>query len=140
VKWAAGNIHSYLENKQFIDTAVIPVYRILFREDKDTEAIRIDSFLNRISHLEERLTGRLILFPPFVCYGYDNAPLTALVHETDGTFVELKHVLLIPADQEMEQCLNHILHSNGTSPRVRILSESDTWEGLYQQIIKIWMS
>jgi hypothetical protein len=140
VKWAAGKIHSYVENKQFIDTAVIPAYRILFRDDKETEANRIDAFLKRISQLEERLTGRLILFPPFVCYGNDNTPLTALVHEADGIFAELNHVILIPADQEMEQILLQILGMNGSSPRVRILSVSDTWEGLYQQMIKIWMS
>lgn len=66
LKWIPLDAETYLGAKEYVDTAVIPLYSITF-EDELKESAIIAEFLTLLTrHLERQFTGRIFLIPPFV--------------------------------------------------------------------------
>jgi hypothetical protein len=65
VNWNGKEVELYMKEKQYIDTAVIPLLPIGFEEAMKTFAAQ-GEFISLLSmHLEHQFKGRLMLFPAF---------------------------------------------------------------------------
>jgi hypothetical protein len=65
MKWNGKDIDLYLKEKQFIDTAVVPLLPIAIGSEMKQAASQ-GEFIELLSlHLERQFKGRLLLFPAF---------------------------------------------------------------------------
>ncbi|MBU5213641.1 MULTISPECIES: YpiF family protein [Heyndrickxia] len=65
MKWNGNDIETYLKEKQFIDTAVVPLLPIAIGSEMKQAASQ-GEFIELLSlHLERQFKGRLLLFPAF---------------------------------------------------------------------------
>ena len=65
MRWRVGDIQKYLEQKEYIDTVIIPLVPISWRQDL-IASVREGEFIDTIIRETERqLQGRLVLTPPF---------------------------------------------------------------------------
>lgn len=101
MKWIPQEIGTYLSAKEYIDTAVVPLYSISFG-DKMKESAAITEFITLLSnHLERQFTGRLVLFPPFTYLKMEEneGALNQLKNwETNIEKSEFKHIFYITSE------------------------------------------
>ncbi|MDH5159931.1 YpiF family protein [Heyndrickxia oleronia] len=65
MKWNGNDIETYLKEKQFIDTAIVPLLPIAIGSEMKQAASQ-GEFIELLSlHLERQFKGRLLLFPAF---------------------------------------------------------------------------
>ena len=65
MKWIAQDIDTYLNAKEYIDTAIVPLYSLSLGNEMKQSA-EMGEFISLLSaHLERQFTGRVLLFPPF---------------------------------------------------------------------------
>ncbi|WP_209122609.1 YpiF family protein [Alkalihalobacillus sp. BA299] len=105
MRWLAKEMDTYLQAKEYVDTAIVPLIPINWQEEiKSTVAM--GEFISIISsELERQFQGRVIEFPPF----------TYLKSEKDSKMERLKswekelkeneinHIIFITSDFEWEQ-------------------------------------
>lgn len=75
----------YLANKEYIDTALVPLFKIELEPRMRESATKATWLSGVVTHLEEQLTGRVLLFPP-VSYTSSHQPeelITFLNRYTD---------------------------------------------------------
>ncbi|WP_078428485.1 YpiF family protein [Alkalihalobacterium alkalinitrilicum] len=105
MKWLAREMDTYLQAKEYVDTAIVPLIPINW-ENEIKSTVAMGEFISIISsELERQFQGRVIEFPPF----------TYLKSESDGKFERLKswekalkendisHIIFITSDFEWEQ-------------------------------------
>lgn len=60
------DVQQYQQNKEFIDTAIVPLVYLDFAEDKMVKSSSDVEFLMSLtSFIEQQFKGRLMLIPPF---------------------------------------------------------------------------
>ncbi|OLO42552.1 hypothetical protein BTR23_00615 [Alkalihalophilus pseudofirmus] len=105
MKWLAREMDTYLQAKEYVDTAIVPLIPINW-ENEIKSTVAMGEFISIISsELERQFQGRVIEFPPF----------TYLKSESDGKLERLKswekalkendinHIIFITSDFEWEQ-------------------------------------
>jgi hypothetical protein len=65
MKWIPQDVGTYLSAKEYVDTAVVPVYSVSMGEDMKQSAATAEFITLLTNHLERQFTGRLLLFPPY---------------------------------------------------------------------------
>ncbi|MBM7584338.1 hypothetical protein JOC86_000875 [Bacillus pakistanensis] len=103
MNWNAKDIEMYLKEKQYIDTAVIPLLPIDFNEGMKAAAAQGEFITLLTSHLEHQFKGRILLYPSFTylkgTYGSNDAERlldwTNSIKE-NGT----KHVFYLTSDSD----------------------------------------
>ncbi|NWQ39799.1 YpiF family protein [Bacillus sp. EB106-08-02-XG196] len=65
MKWVSKDIETYLTAKEYVDTAVIPLYSVSFGNEMKQSASSAEFITLLTSYLERQFTGRLLLLPPF---------------------------------------------------------------------------
>jgi hypothetical protein len=65
MRWVAKEIETYMNAKEYVDTAVIPLYSVSFGDEMSQSASSAEFITLLTSCLERQFTGRLLLFPPF---------------------------------------------------------------------------
>ena len=65
MKWVPQDIETYITAKEYVDTAIIPLYAVSVGEDMKQSAASAEFITLLTNHLERQFTGRLLLFPPF---------------------------------------------------------------------------
>jgi hypothetical protein len=65
MKWVPQDIETYITAKEYVDTAIIPLYSVSVGEDMKQSAASAEFITLLTNHLERQFTGRLLLFPPF---------------------------------------------------------------------------
>jgi hypothetical protein len=65
MKWVSKDIETYLTAKEYVDTAVIPLYGVSFGNEMRQSASGAEFITLLTSYLERQFTGRLLLLPPF---------------------------------------------------------------------------
>lgn len=63
--WNGKDVALYLEEQEYIDTAVIPLLPVSFGNEMKQAASQGEFILTLTSYLESQFKGRLLLFPPF---------------------------------------------------------------------------
>ena len=65
MKWVPQEVETYLKAKEYVDTAVIPLYSVAFGDEMKQSAGMGEYITLLTGHLERQFTGRILLFPPF---------------------------------------------------------------------------
>jgi hypothetical protein len=66
MNWNGKDVETYFKEKQFVDTAIIPLLPLRFDEGGMKQAAQQGEFIQLLStYLEKQFKGRLFLFPPF---------------------------------------------------------------------------
>jgi hypothetical protein len=100
MKWSQLDATEWRRYAPFLDTMLLPVFRLRFEEKqpKLEEALRISAVAD---HLEQSLTGRVLLLPPIPYSGTSPKTLQAYVESVltqlgDSLFHHL--ILIVPED------------------------------------------
>jgi hypothetical protein len=104
VKWIPQDIEMYLAEKEYVDTAVIPLIPLSFGEDMKLTASMAEYITLAAALLERQFTGRILLLPPFTYLtgnGHENNRMNELVNWT-ASLKETKfsHIFFLTADSE----------------------------------------
>jgi hypothetical protein len=101
MKWIPQDLETYLNAKEYVDTAVVPLYGVSTREGIKQSAEAAE-FINVLTtHLERQFTGRILLFPPFTYLKNEKNEkvLTDLLAwEADIVKADFKHIFYLTAD------------------------------------------
>jgi hypothetical protein len=65
MKWVSKDIETYLTAKEYVDTAVIPLYSVSFGNEMKQSATSAEFITLLTNYLERQFTGRLMLVPPY---------------------------------------------------------------------------
>lgn len=65
MKWNVADISIFIQEKEYIDTAVIPVIPITLDQTIKKSAEQGEFIQLLLTHLEKQFQGRVVLFPPF---------------------------------------------------------------------------
>jgi hypothetical protein len=103
MKWIPKEIETCLSAKEYVDTAVVPLYSVALGAEMKESAEAAEFITMLTSHLERQFTGRLLLFPPFT-YLNSFAEEVRLQHlqawEKGIIDSEFKHIFYITSDLE----------------------------------------
>ncbi|MFJ5715740.1 YpiF family protein [Neobacillus sp. NPDC093127] len=103
MKWIPQDIDTYLNAKEYVDTAVIPIYSISFGGEMKQSAAAAEFITLLTSQLERQFTGRLLLFPPFTYLKNENSEkvLNDLQNwEENIVKGDFKHIFYLTSDIE----------------------------------------
>lgn len=115
MRWETKDIDTYLQAKEYVDTAVIPLVPIVWGEEMKS-TISMGEFISVISdQLERQFHGRIVLLPSFT-YTVDELP-EERIKRLDNWYDLLinggfRHVILLTSDfrwKENEQNLQATL-------------------------------
>jgi hypothetical protein len=65
MKWVSKDIETYSTAKEYVDTAVIPLYSVSFGNEMKQSASSAEFITLLTTFLERQFTGRMMLVPPF---------------------------------------------------------------------------
>jgi hypothetical protein len=103
MKWLAKDIETYLGAKEYVDTAVIPLYSISFGTEMTQSASSAEFITLLTNYLERQFTGRVLLFPPFTYLKNESLDdeLTELKKwEENIKKSEFKHIFYLTSESE----------------------------------------
>ncbi|MBB5172873.1 YpiF family protein [Texcoconibacillus texcoconensis] len=106
MKWTMQDIDTYLQAKEYVDTAVIPLIPIDLKEDVK-QKVSMGTFISTMADaIERQFKGRVLLFPAFTYI--KNQPLEKRKSELidwDRHVYEqgFKHVVYLTADGDWKQ-------------------------------------
>lgn len=103
MKWVPKDIETYITAKEYVDTAIIPLYSVSVGEDMKQSAAAAEFITLLTNHLERQFTGRVLLFPPFTYLKKEEGEncLTALQEWEKSIFQgSIKYVFYITSDFE----------------------------------------
>ncbi|WP_059170950.1 YpiF family protein [Bacillus sp. FJAT-27445] len=102
MKWSAVDIKSYIEAKEYVDTAIIPLVGIEFGEGLPGSASAAEYIGILATQLERQFTGRLLLLPPFTYLKEEMVEASARLNiwEERLTAEGIRHIFLLTSAQE----------------------------------------
>jgi hypothetical protein len=107
MKWIPQEVETYLKAKEYVDTAVIPLYSIAFGDEMKQSA-GMSEFITLLTvHLERQFTGRILLFPPFTYLKNNQGDkvINELKNwEANIEASEFKHIFYITAESDWKMC------------------------------------
>lgn len=71
MKWELASINRYIEAKEYIDTALIPLIQVKLKDDLKLALADSSWVLGVAGSIEEQLTGRVMLFPQASYTGHE---------------------------------------------------------------------
>lgn len=150
MKWELSSADHFLQHKEYIDTAIIPLVRVSLADDYK-ESVQLATWVTGVAHaLEEQLTGRVLLLPVHTYYErYDEEEL--IKHLSSVQFYLQGHqfkyiVFLLLADEQIERALKERLsfisipypeESEGTLHVSKALMEKVSIH-LANELINLW--
>ncbi len=133
MQWLSDRIEQYISNPEFFDTAVIPCYRISLALEGKAAVKAIEVQMARVLELEDRLKGRIVLFPAIVVFGTDDAPFKNIIDATSIAMTRFKYVIYAPFDESLAALLQEQLKNNNGM----MLSANDRVDW-FTEIVDIW--
>jgi Protein of unknown function (DUF2487) len=107
MKWVAADVEIYVKEKDYIDTALIPLIPITIGEGGAKAAASGGEFVQLVVHEAERqLKGRVFLFPPFTYFTNEQREelLERLGHWTRQLMEHgMKHVFYVTCDRTWKE-------------------------------------
>ena len=114
MKWIPQEVETYLNAKEYVDTAVIPIYSLSFGEEMKQSAAAFEFLSLLTGHLERQFTGRILLFPPFTYLKSDNIEnvLDELLKWGENVLnSEFKHIFYITSELDWRMYENRLAGS-----------------------------
>jgi hypothetical protein len=65
MKWIPQDVETYLNAKEYVDTAVIPINSLSFGGEMKQSAANMEFITLLTGYLERQFTGRVLLFPSY---------------------------------------------------------------------------
>jgi hypothetical protein len=107
VKWIPDDIEMYFAEKEYVDTAVIPLIPLSFGEDMKQNSSMAEYITLAAGLLERQFTGRILLLPPFT-YLAGNVRenrISELLNWTAGLKDNhFSHIYFLTSDSEWKEC------------------------------------
>ncbi|MCM3566797.1 YpiF family protein [Neobacillus mesonae] len=103
MKWLPQDVETYSAAKEYVDTAVVPLYSITIGKGVKQSAAASEFITLLTNYLERQFTGRILLFPPFTYLGneQDEKVLTDLKKWEESILdAGFKHVFYVTSDFE----------------------------------------
>jgi hypothetical protein len=103
LKWVPKDIETYTKAKEYVDTAIIPLYSVLFGEEMKQSAAAAEFITLLTNLLERQFTGRTVLFPPFTYLKNEsNEKVINELINWENSIVknEFKHIFHITSDSD----------------------------------------
>lgn len=103
MKWIPQEVETYLNAKEYVDTAVVPLYSVSVGGEMKQSAAAAEFITLLTNHLERQFTGRIVLFPPFTYLKNQNEEkvLSDLLNwESAIHQSEFKHIFYITSEIE----------------------------------------
>lgn len=101
MKWVSQDIEMFLKEKQYVDTAVLPLLPVSFGDDIK-QSVSMTEFISLLSvQLERQFRGRLIMLPGYAYLksaGEDRLLSGLGEWETELKAQGFKHIFLITSD------------------------------------------
>lgn len=133
MQWVSKQIEQFQSNPEFFDTAIIPCYRVSTEDGCLDLMNQNEKLMDLVIQLEDRLKGRIVLFPAVVLFGTSDPQLKAMVDETSIEMKKFKYLFYIPFDELIHKQLNEfVICENG---HVLTISNKVDW---YQEIVSLW--
>lgn len=101
MKWTPQDIETYLNAKEYVDTAVVPLLSVSMGGEMKQSASAAEFITLLTGYLERQFTGRLLLLPPFTYLKSKNGESTLSDlkdWEADLVKGEVKHIFYITSD------------------------------------------
>jgi hypothetical protein len=103
LKWVPKDIQTYIEAKEYVDTAVIPLYSVSLGDEMRQSAETAEFITLLTSLLERQFTGRMVLFPPFTYLkkeSNENNIKDLADWEVQVKKADFKHIFYITSDSD----------------------------------------
>ena len=139
MKWIPQEVETYLNAKEYVDTAVIPVYSLSFGEEIKQSAAAFEFISLLTGYLERQFTGRILMFPPFTYLKSNNMEQVIselLKWEETVLQSEFKHIFYITSELDWRMYENRIGGSLIWLPALPLgnMSESQKIELIESQV------
>lgn len=139
MKWIPQDVETYLSAREYVDTAVIPVYSVSVGGEMKQSAAMAEFITLLTSHLERQFTGRLILFPPFTYLKNDKSDKVLSDLQNWGETIaksEFKHIFYITSEVEWRAQENELGGSLIWLPSLPLehMNETDKMEMVDSQV------
>ncbi|WP_078546099.1 YpiF family protein [Litchfieldia alkalitelluris] len=152
MKWTTNDINLYLQSKEYVDTAVIPLIPVSWSSNVK-KTIEIGEFTSILSHeIERQFKGRLILYPAFTYSEKEGRTqsLARLQTWSDEILTNgLKHIVYVTADSQWKGYENELAGTIISLPSIPLehldekLKQSmfqDQMKSLITLFMRIWQS
>lgn len=99
----AKDIETYIEAKEYVDTAIIPLYSVSFGDEMKHSAEAAEFITLLTNLLERQFTGRVVLFPPFTYLkNDDNERVINELKSWEDNIVknDFKHIFYITSESD----------------------------------------
>ncbi|MCM2531834.1 YpiF family protein [Neobacillus pocheonensis] len=103
MKWIPQEVETYLNEKEYVDTAVIPLYSVSFGDEMKQSAAMAEFITLLTFHLERQFTGRLLLIPPFTYIKNEKSDIVINELKKWEEYIEeseFKHIFYITSESE----------------------------------------
>ncbi len=131
MQWVSAQVEQFYRNPEYLDTAVIPCYRIDLH-NRDLEHVKAnEQIMMRLMELEDRLKGRLILFPACVFYDTIEHQIKNTIEVASNSLQQFNFVYYVPFDQQIFNIMKLVTYTN----KEKLLSLTEDW---YQQVLLDW--
>ncbi len=104
MKWQAKEIDLYLQAKEYVDTAIIPLIPISWANGDVKPTVAMGEFISIITmEIERQFQGRVIQFPPFTYIRGEELSLrTTRIQEWSKDLLEggMKYLFFLTSDSE----------------------------------------
>jgi Protein of unknown function (DUF2487) len=129
MKWVSKDIETYLTAKEYVDTAVIPLYSVSLGNEMLQSASSAEFITLLTNYLERQFTGRLLLVPPFTYLKNDNPDdiIQQLKKWEDNIEKnEFKHIFYITSESDWKMYENQLSGSLIWLPTIPLEHLSDS--------------
>lgn len=101
MNWNAADMNTYLQQKEYIDTAIIPLIKMETAEERmKASASAADFLMNLTAFIELQFKGRVMVTPPFTYSpSMDRIAFSSGI-EADMELSPFRHVFYLTADSE----------------------------------------
>ncbi len=99
--WNAKDMDTYLQQKEYIDTLLVPLVRLETDPTKMKSSASSTEFLMHLStFIETQFKGRMMVMPPFTYTQSTNLTDMAATLSKDVALTPFKHVFYVTTDSE----------------------------------------
>ncbi|HLU22647.1 YpiF family protein [Lederbergia graminis] len=104
MNWTAKDVEVFLKEREYIDTAIIPLVPISFTESM-RRVVEQGEFIDLLSlHLERQFKGRMLVIPPFTYMGEPDLKKVELQQWAQQAITSgFSHVFFLTSDKKWKQ-------------------------------------
>lgn len=99
MNWNASDMNLFLQQKEYIDTLVVPLIKVETVEERmKASASSTDFLMNLVDYIELQFKGRIMVAPPFAYTPSMDVKQLGVMLSTDLTKSPFKHVFYVTTD------------------------------------------